>query len=255
MGESRAIEYQEDWEEILFKSDEEIKVGQRLGVPFKRTMQSCLQINLINEKINIHQESSGSMAITGVVWDAGLLFVDFLISCYKEEKNLNCYSGKILDLGCGTGVVGIVAAKLGWAEVSFTDRVMLECLNKNMETLLSQECNDKRVSFIPYEWESKNIPFELRSNWNTIFASDVLYDEKFHESLIFFLRSITFERIIFSYKKRHAEAERDFFKNLSTWCKISVIPPASIQLRNLTKDQVDGLFLVMVEPKTKFEIG
>ena len=59
--------------------------------------------------ISIKQFSSGDNGISGAVWDAGLLVVDYL-SLHPPRMRPNSDQGTItnfLDLGCGTGVIGL----------------------------------------------------------------------------------------------------------------------------------------------------
>ena len=59
-------------------------------------------------EVNLLQEDSGSEAV--VVWDAALVLAHFI---QKHAELLNLRGKRVVELGSGTGAVGIVAAVLG----------------------------------------------------------------------------------------------------------------------------------------------
>lgn len=61
--------------------------------------------------------SSGTLGIGGRLWDAGICLLRFFAAAPMETV-----SGKrVLELGAGTGVVGLGAAQLGASHVTITD--------------------------------------------------------------------------------------------------------------------------------------
>lgn len=112
-----------DWERLLFsKIDEEPALGSRLGVDYMRTQEEKVVVNAHSTHsdsdcrltITVNQFSSGDNGISGAVWDAGLLLVDYLC-----QYPVNAWLGKekvshtnVLDLGCGTGVIGLTVAAI-----------------------------------------------------------------------------------------------------------------------------------------------
>ena len=88
-----------------------------------------------NPVFSINDFFEGILGISTVVWDSGLLMVDYLIS--RKERQIiqssspssssmpsasNSSLGTCLDLGCGTGVVGIAALLLGADKCVFSDK-------------------------------------------------------------------------------------------------------------------------------------
>ena len=59
--------------------------------------------------------------------------------------------------------------------------------------------------------------------YSLVTCGDVLYDAKLHPSLLELLRRLQFERLLIGYKKRHADKEKAFFKELSEFCEIRVV--------------------------------
>ena len=248
-----------DWQTYIFEASAEPEVGQRLGIQYIKAMQPTIAVMIGDAEYQFHQESMGLMAISGVVWDAGLLLVDFL----QEVQNATATFGRVLDVGCGTGIAGISALLMGATYVQFTDIAKLDCFDLNIE-LLPDGLQQKQC-FLPYTWSIENLPPQfLRDEgdvseasldrsivWDTVLCSDLLYEEKCHSLLISVLRRLKFKRLVFSYKKRHDVPERLFFESLNEWCTIRVVEPGCIPLRNLPAKSLAGLYIVIVEQKLK----
>lgn len=82
-------------------------------------------------KLDIHQDPSGiwSGGIGATVWDAGIVLSKYFEKNYKsliENKS-------ILEIGSGTGLVGMISIKLGANALLFTDKdCAIPLLNKNL---------------------------------------------------------------------------------------------------------------------------
>ena len=278
--------HDDDWKNVMFSKMDNIIIGQRLGVSYQRSQESSVMIQFDQHtNIEIFQLSMGLTAISGVVWDAGLLTVDYMIS---EYRTLGKELGNVLDLGTGTGICGIVASYLGAGNVILSDILEPPTLEDNLSCLPLELRN--KISFVPHDWSNRIIPLELMlsvsttdtiditknskdesslplmqeeckagiSNdstienvWDVIICSDLLYEQKSHLLLLDLLSRLNFHRAIFSYKKRHDEHELAFFTSLSTWCHLSVIPANEVNLLNLPITATSGLFIVDV---TRMEI-
>lgn len=220
-------------------SNEEILNGSRLGIPYNRSQQNDVEVNINNHIYKFNQSPVGLMAISSVLWDAGLLMTDFLVhynNLYNITKNNNKilnYNvdnnndkfipfliqplGNVLDIGCGVGIAGITALILNCESVVLTDCIETDCLIENIDTLLQDKKHN--VKFVEYNWLENNIPKDLLYNtsntelnsddniktfrvWDTILCSDVLYGAKFSKPLLRFITNLRFQRLILSYKKR-----------------------------------------------------
>lgn len=287
-----------NWQTI-FACDENsrkaVAIGQRLGVPYTRTLLPQIEVTVKNNSIGINepeiiridQDGMGMIAISGVIWDCGLYLADFLCSShivshidtsyFEDEKsvieNLNtvCLES-VLDIGCGTGICGVVAGKLGAKLVVFTDAVFTDAFEANLDMMLQQskshvEKNGPQ-SFHGVKWTwskdaNDEIPLiithgckengELLSQsalcWSTVLCSDVLYEKSNLPALQLLLKRLSFYKMILAYKKRHDEAEQAFFEELSTWCHIFIVPKESIEPINLPTRNVDeNLFVLVVVP-------
>ena len=194
--------------------------------------------------MEIAQSPLGMMAISGVVWDCGLLMVDYL----HTQQEL----GRTLDLGCGTGVAGIAARLLGAESVCFSDTLQAEpCLLENLQ--------HHEAAFVPFHWSDAEVPKALLQHspedstplvWDTLLLSDVLYEATSHEPLMRVLRSLRFRKMVLAYKRRHDEAERRFLEQLETWCTCRLVPINAITLHNTTVNQaIAGLYIIEATPK------
>ena len=229
------------------------EVGQRLGIQYVRTLQPTISVNYGDKELHFHQESMGLMAISGVVWDAGLLMVDYLCELHRHRHSCTeSVLGRVLDIGCGTGIAGISALVVGSEKVLFTDIERLDCFNFNVEQLPTSQ--QDLVEFELYKWNEDSVPSRFLGAddsivWDTVLCSDLLYEVKSHAALLSVLKKIRFRKAIFSYKKRHDEPEKAFFSTLASWCAVRVVDTsACITSVNLSKSSITGLYIVVVEP-------
>jgi hypothetical protein len=249
--------------DLLFPIQEVPDIGQRLGISYMRSQQEELSISFGPEKLILQQSSSGPMAISSVVWDAGLILVDFLYSSNHSNSSMfrnicekSSQLGHVLDLGCGTGIGGIACVTTGCNSVTFTDTFLSNILKENMDSLSSTIPK----TFVAYNWEEKSMPISLlhpTNNeyeiWDTIICSDVLYDSKYHSSLMNVLKTIRFSKLIISYKKRHDEHEKKFFEELNIWCDLYIVNKDLIPLVNLPLNALSNLYVIIAIPKAQMD--
>lgn len=260
----------DQWRDIIFAKGEKSEIGQRLGIQYTKAMEPTISVSYGDLTIQFHQESMGLMAISGVVWDAGLLMADYLL--WAKDSDPSIITGLLLDIGCGTGIAGISALVLGENHVLFTDIDRLACFDYNVEQLTEyQQC---RQIFVKYVWNEVSLPVSFLSQsvgvesskqlvsttdenntteqdvivWDTLLCSDLLYEEKSHSLLLSVMRRLRFKRAVFTYKKRHEEPEEKFFESLSEWCSIEVVDADTIPLVNLPRTSLSGLYVVIVKP-------
>lgn len=121
--------------------------------------------------VSIAQGEVGPGTTGAAVWTAGVS----LASLLAREPEL--VKGKrILELGCGTGLCGIVAARLGAREVTLTDgnSDLLERVESNIAANLPNVPSsvDVRVRQLPW---GEFVDSDLRGAYDVVLASDVLY--------------------------------------------------------------------------------
>jgi predicted nicotinamide N-methyase len=255
---SAAIEEDVSWVNAIYNNTENLIIGQRLGVSYLRSQKESISLCVDTYSLQLYQSSTGTSAISGVVWDAGLFLSDYMVA------NRAAAVGRVLDIGCGTGVCGITALFLGATKVSFTDAFIPPSFNDNFNQL--SENHKAQTTFISYDWSSEILCSKLKSPmgaticqsstnsmasgdfWDTVLCSDLLYDEKTHEPLLKVLKQIHFKKVIFSYKRRHDEPEKSFFQRLSKFCSLKVVQSDSFKLSNITFAETSGLFIVIATP-------
>ena len=237
------------------------EIGQRLGVNYMQSQKEELTLTVCGQEITLTQSQMGVLAISSVVWDAGMLLCDFLSTHYsslKPNKLLETLLkgryplGHVLDLGAGTGVAGIACYCSGAASVTFSDVVASSLLTSNIEDNIPATYPH---IIIPYNWLDNNpSPYlkhpkfaHSKTNtsssssagesvnpscpepesepvyWDTIIGSDVLYESKSTSSLLILLQSVKFHKLIITYKQRHNQAEALFFTGLCQWCDVYVL--------------------------------
>ncbi|CAK9098327.1 unnamed protein product [Durusdinium trenchii] len=113
-------------------------------------------------RLVLHQDAS--VGIAGVLYDCALLLARRLV----EEPQL--LSGKVVEIGCGTGCAGLVAAALG-AEVLLTDR------SERALQVAKQSAKESGLGVSCQRWDwADPVPFECRGA-STVIATDVVYSE------------------------------------------------------------------------------
>ena len=263
----------------MFGDATEKTSGSRLGISYVRAQKPILEVLLgteIGQTLALAQDVADEEAISGVVWDAGLLMIDYLVTQKKNVKetwqalipqpSTDPRTGSVflthippvryvLDLGCGTGVVGLVASALSSSSFSssgsatvvyFSDKPSTEHLAKsNMANSTagsgtggfdanSEASVSPSRTFIAFDWLSGEPPpaalccplGDDSCSWDIVYCSDVLYDDAVHIPLMQLLQKIQFKKVVFSYKKRYPGPERTFFQLLHTWCDLRVVPVA-----------------------------
>ena len=249
--------------DVLYGNDNgAMGLGSRLGVPYMRAQKESVAIKIpagdgTLVDIAMHQSSMGLMAISGVIWDCGLLMIDFLSqqclieSTPQDSKHHVCKPlGTVLELGCGTGICGISSVYLNATRVVLTDIMKTPTLDDNIDQL-SPEFKTK-TDFHLYAWGSA-VPAALDDiTWDTVIGSDVLYDEHAHQPLLTTITQLKFNRFYLSYKKRNNAKEQEFFKSLlrTNAYRVSIVANSGIQMLNMQANEASdqGLYLMVIEP-------
>ena len=235
-----------------------------LGVSYVEAQKDEIKLKINDEEICICQSSLGVVAISSVVWDAGLLLADFLAFARSDGiKNVQlsssdateaklykmlhpkCNLGKVLDIGSGTGIVGIISLKLGAESVTLSD--MHDCCGESIAELSTEE--KEKVNFVLHDWNHE-LPNELSSCvWDTITCSDLLYEKKAHEPLLNVLSKLKFKCGLMSYKRRHDAEESEFFRKFSEKFEVRAVPNDIIPLVNTKPNNLNGLYIILFTPK------
>ncbi|KAM4698551.1 protein N-lysine methyltransferase METTL21A [Rhinophrynus dorsalis] len=140
----------------------------------KRFHDSDATFNFANHAIWIKQDWK-QLGVAAVVWDAAVV-----LCMYLEAGGIHLQNSTAIELGAGTGLVGIVAALLG-AQVTVTDReVALEFLKTNVRYNIPDDIQDK-VSVRPLTWGRSLEDF---STYDFILGADIIYLEETFSDLL-----------------------------------------------------------------------
>ena len=182
-----------NWDELFGRSQGKV-VGSRLGVSYMQAQLGEVSVKVAGHEMLLKQCEMGLDAISGVVWDAGKLLVDYLAGEHPDYP-----LGTVLDIGCGTGICGLAAGYLSATSVTLSDVVVTDALQYNINNAVESvgkikpsTCED-RIHFVPYNWNSPELPETLLEKFDVVLCSDVLYDAKFHRPFLECLQKLTFK--------------------------------------------------------------
>ncbi|KAG8846671.1 hypothetical protein FRC20_002927 [Serendipita sp. 405] len=175
----------------------------------------------------------------GIAWPAGEVLSNYLVhrgSAYLAERH-------VLELGSGTGLVGLVAAKLGSPKVIITDQSPL--LNMMNQNVALNKLSDVVVP-LELDW-GKELPKLERVDM--ILAADCVYFEPSFPLLVETLTALSNIasqqcEILFCYKNRR-KADKRFFtllKKTFIWSDVNDDPQSAVYRR-------EGISLLRLTPK------
>ena len=165
--------------------------------------------NEIEEKHLVIEQIFTASDTGSVVWDAGLILMDFL-------KNFRfMFTGqRILELGSGTGYVGIGSSLLGAEFVLLSDQEkQIPIIQRNIKRNIphNDDMETKPVDVLPLDWDSQSdlelvikriqdvsnggssassSMLEEKSSLDWIIGSDLVYGNGFRENLAHLLTNL-----------------------------------------------------------------
>ncbi|KAG0699849.1 putative methyltransferase-domain-containing protein [Suillus ampliporus] len=173
--------------------------------------------------VSISLKVDASNGCGGIAWPAGEVlsnYIAFRGIGYLKDK-------KIIELGSGTGLVGLVAGGLG-GSVWITDQApLLDIMHQNVALNNLQSC----VSVCELNW-GETLPSEI-PHPELILAADCVYFEPAFPLLVETLSDMAVSgstEILFCYKKRR-KADKRFFTMLKkkfTWEEVEDDPNREI---------------------------
>ncbi|KAH9853831.1 putative methyltransferase-domain-containing protein [Lenzites betulinus] len=146
----------------------------------------------------------------GIAWPAGEVLSSYI------ARQVSLRDKRVLELGSGTGLVGLVAGKLG-ARVCITDQAPLLGIMKQNVSLNQLE---SYVSVAELNW-GEPLPLDLPKP-DLILAADCVYFEPAFPLLVQTLADLVHDgspEVLFCYKKRRKADKRffTFLKKEFTW--------------------------------------
>ncbi|KAK6740191.1 hypothetical protein RB195_008577 [Necator americanus] len=142
--------------------------------PLKRFAEREKHLEIGPFKIRL-QQNWNENGVAGVLWDSAIVLSEYLV------RNDVVRGRRVLELGAGTGLPSIVAAKLFARHVTATDQPMaLPLLNKNIKSNLGQD-QLSAVTVLPLDWT--NVPAGEQLTFDVILGADLVYNERVFEDL------------------------------------------------------------------------
>lgn len=196
MSKSRRIKRLTLIPSAALREPREPSAGEMALVPYEETAGVGLQkfhkplatFSFANHTIQIRQDWR-QLGVAAVVWDAAVV-----LSTYLEMGAVELRGCSAVELGAGTGLVGIVAALLG-AHVTITDRkVALEFLKSNVQANLPPHIQPKAV-VKELTW-GQNLGSYSPGEFDLILGADIIYLEETFADLLKTLEHLSSNRSV-----------------------------------------------------------
>ncbi|CAG5982332.1 unnamed protein product [Menidia menidia] len=145
---------------------------------FAETFSQESVYRLMGQELRICQLFGASLGVAAPVWEAALHLCRFL-----EDRSVELRGRRVMELGAGTGVVGILAARLG-AEVTLTDLPLaLPQLRANVSANTPPGgWLSTPPSVLPLSWGEDHINFS--SDWDLVLCADIIYLPETYPGLV-----------------------------------------------------------------------
>uniref|UniRef100_A0A3B3Y2Z1 EEF1A lysine methyltransferase 3 n=1 Tax=Poecilia mexicana TaxID=48701 RepID=A0A3B3Y2Z1_9TELE len=129
----------------------------------------CLLEKLMGEELRIKQLFGANLGVAAPVWEAALH-----LCRYFEDQSVELRGRRVIELGAGTGVVGILAARLG-AEMTITDLPLaLPQLRANVSANVPPAgWPSAPPAVLPLCWGEDHLAFP--SDWDLVLCADIVY--------------------------------------------------------------------------------
>uniref|UniRef100_A0A3Q3AVU0 EEF1A lysine methyltransferase 3 n=1 Tax=Kryptolebias marmoratus TaxID=37003 RepID=A0A3Q3AVU0_KRYMA len=136
---------------------------------FAETFSLDSVFHLMGEELRINQVFGADLGVAAPVWEAALHLCRYL-----EDESVELRGRRIIELGAGTGLVGILAARLG-AEVTLTDLPLaLPQLQANVSANTpSDGWPSVPPTVLPLSWGRDHLNFP--SDWDLVLCADIIY--------------------------------------------------------------------------------
>ncbi|XP_059185532.1 EEF1A lysine methyltransferase 3-like [Centropristis striata] len=136
---------------------------------FADTFSQDTVYSLMGQELKIRQVFGANLGVAAPVWEAALQLCGYL-----EQQSVEVRGQRVIELGAGTGLVGILAARLG-AVVTLTDLPLaLPQLQANVSANMpSSGWPSSPPSVLPLSWGEDHMNFP--SDWDLVLCADIIY--------------------------------------------------------------------------------
>lgn len=165
-------------------------------------------MRFVIDDLVIEERPTGNEFFGEYIWPTPLFMCEFL------KRNSELVKGKrVLELGSGTGIVGLYAAKLGAAHVTLTDFIdfNIEGIKRNIKDNGLEQVTEPRW----FQWGTS-----LGEQWDVIIGCDVVYPVMDKPILIKAIKTHLKPgaKFILGYNDRPGDDMR-IFENSGLWVK------------------------------------
>ncbi|XP_030633685.1 EEF1A lysine methyltransferase 3-like [Chanos chanos] len=136
---------------------------------FEETFSADCAYKFCGQEFHINQAFSANLGVAAPVWDAALHLCRFF-----EENSVDLKGKRVIELGAGTGIVGILAARLG-ADVTITDLPLaIPQLQRNVSANMPPSgWPSTTPTVVPLSWGLDQEKFS--TDWDLVLGADVVY--------------------------------------------------------------------------------
>jgi predicted nicotinamide N-methyase len=222
--------FTEGWETVFDAADRDGSAHSTgsLGINFVQASLPEFKVTLPASGVILPVKQELSSGLGAVVWQCGVALSQLI------DLHPALVRGKaVLELGSGTGLVGIVAAVSGAASTILTDLPELQTLLADNCALCATACEQgdlpNRVVIADFTWGTER-PQPLRGKCDVVIVSDALYDERIFPLFLHAIKEVLGQDtvLLMSYKKRLASREIAFFTELAEVLQMRVAPKEAL---------------------------
>lgn len=166
------------------------------------------EFRINNKPLYIEQMDSAELGTGLTIWDGSVVLAKYLEQC----ADVLVKDKRVIELGCGTGLVGIAAGILGAKRVVLTDLQYTHSnINKNIRANTGNFPKGTKMSVKELDW--LNLPERMEESYDLILASDVVWLEGLVRPLVetfavLFRGNGCIPEIIMSYQSRSVSTDR-----------------------------------------------
>ncbi|GCC35812.1 EEF1A lysine methyltransferase 3-like [Chiloscyllium punctatum] len=146
------------------------EAGASISIVYENKYEFCGYSLRISRFIN------ANLGFSAYVWEAGVALCQ-----YFQKEKINFTSKKVIELGSGTGIVGILATLLG-GDVTMTDKPnILKQIENNVSINIPTACQH-RVKVRALTWGEDQTKFPTA--YDIILGSDIVYSSVSYPALL-----------------------------------------------------------------------
>lgn len=196
---------------------------------FQETFCNESVYNVSGHELKIKEVFGANLGVAAPVWEAAIH-----LSAYLVDRSVEVKGKRVIELGAGTGLLGIFAARLG-AVVTLTDLpVALPSLSANVSANTPPGGWPCPPSVLPLSWGVDQLGFP--SDWDFVLGADIVYlPETFPlllDTLVHLCHSGT--EVFFCSKMRTEHRTQEFFEDfLPTRFNVELVQRDELQNMNI----------------------